>query len=91
MYTQTQNNMHTIDDVIEAFTYTILALVTSEGVGNVISNHPMLQIPMRNDFHEICISICKYGIGSAFSITTFVIIFFVKRFLDKKYKTKTKS
>ena len=87
MQINNHSNMQTIDDLAAALFYTVFGIITSSSVGDVINNHYLLQVPMQSDAHDLLISFIKYGIGTIFSITTFVIVFFVKRFLEKKYKS----
>lgn len=85
------NMLHTIDDIISAFIYTVIGFFASNSVGSVIDTNTHIQMNINHDLHELFITFCKYGIGATFSITTFIIVFFVKRYLQKKYKSENYS
>lgn len=86
-----QTDMHTIDDFFSAFIYTVIGFFASNSVGNVIDTSQQLKLLVNNDMHDLFITFCKYAIGASFSITTFIIVFFVKRYLQKRYKTEHKD
>lgn len=84
-FNNNNSTMHTVEDFITAFGYTILGIFASSGFGDLIASQKLLSIPIHDDAHELVISFVKYGLGSSFSVATFICIFFCKRYLEKKY------